>query len=101
MKTPTFAPVAALLFCTSLLSGGCQLQGEMDMQGDAPEDLPEGAIQAGNTLYMIPVSLDESGCQQYSAHDTNGMTPAVIYYRRADGSFTPDRTEADCSPATK
>lgn len=94
------ASFSASIFCAALLIGGCQPQGkhtESMTDKNLPDTgLPDGAIKASDTLYMIPVSQDESGCQQYSAHSTEGMTPAVIYYRRADGTFTMDRTEADC-----
>ena len=37
---------------------------------------------------MVPVASDESGCRQYSAWSRHGAVPTVIYYRKADGTFT-------------
>ena len=46
---------------------------------------------------MVPVSRDDSGCQQYSAWSSSKVVPAVIYYRMADNTFTMFRSKADCS----
>lgn len=83
-------------------ASACQPHGEQPVNNESPPaseaaDLPEGAIKVSDKLYMVPVSTDETGCQQYSAHAVGGFAPTVIYYRRADGSFTEDRTEADCA----
>ena len=49
---------------------------------------------------MVPVSLDESGCQQYSGWSRSRILPAIIYYRMADGTFTILRSKANCSEQT-
>ena len=58
---------------------------------------PPGAIQVGEGgVYMVPGSLDERGCRQYSAWSAEAATPAVVYWRRTDGSFSMDPADADC-----
>lgn len=64
------------------------------------EDPPPGAVRVDDDLYMVPVSLDESGCQQYSGWSRSRILPAIIYYRMADGTFTILRSKADCSEQT-
>ena len=64
-------------------------------QVSAPQ-LPAGAIQTGEGVYMVPVAPDESGCMQYRMHAPGKAVVQVIYYRAADGTFTPDRSKADC-----
>ena len=87
---------------TLVAASACQPQGEQPVNSESPpaseaNDLPQGAIKVTDKLYMVPVSTDETGCQQYSAHAIGGLAPTVIYYRRADGTFTEDRSEADCA----
>ncbi len=91
----------AVLACATILAVACQPGGDQTLSNDAEPpstaaDVPEGAIKVTDKLYMVPVSMDETGCQQYSAHAVGGFAPTVIYYRRADGTFTEDRAEADC-----
>lgn len=93
--------IAALVLMTAL-AVACQPRGEQSLSNDAENaptaaDVPGGAIKVTDKLYMVPVSTDETGCQQYSAHAIGGLAPTVIYYRRADGTFTEDRAEADCA----
>ena len=92
-----------LFLATALVAAAtaCQPHGDQPVNGETPAsseavDVPEGAIKVTDKLYMVPVSKDETGCQQYSAHAIGGFAPTVIYYRRADGSFTEDRAEANC-----
>ena len=56
----------------------------------APIQVGEGGV------YMVPGSLDERGCRQYSAWSAEAATPAVVYWRRTDGSFSMDPADADC-----
>ena len=61
------------------------------------EHLPgPNAIRIDDDLYMVPVSLDETGCQQYTAWSSHRFVPAVIHYRTADGTFTIDHSKANC-----
>ncbi|MGF1474967.1 MAG: hypothetical protein ACFB6S_05310 [Geminicoccaceae bacterium] len=61
-------------------------------------ELPDGAIATGDNFYMVPIVEDAGGCMQYRPFSPGLLTPAVIYYRRADGSFTLNRAETDCPP---
>ena len=89
-----------------LLTAGCQTVGEdsdmtadkgkVERQGAAAKVPPENAISVGNDVFMVPVSVDADGCQQYTAWSSTKAVLAVIQYRRADGSFTPDKREAAC-----
>lgn len=92
----------AVLALMTALAAACQPAGDQTLSNDADNtpataDVPEGAIKVTDKLYMVPVSTDETGCQQYSAHAVGGLAPTVIYYRRADGTFTEDQSEADCT----
>ncbi len=61
------------------------------------DDLPDGAIQTGDDMYMVPVGTpDSNGCQLYRAHSPGKMVPQVIFYRRADGTFVVNKAEAAC-----
>ena len=83
---------AAILF----LLGACTPDGLPD---GAPTDRqpPPGAIRVEEDLYMIELGTDDAGCRQYSAWSSTGAVVAAVYYRRADGSFTLFRSNADCS----
>ncbi|MFN4281112.1 MAG: hypothetical protein ACK4NA_00585 [Alphaproteobacteria bacterium] len=59
--------------------------------------LPAGAIATGDGVYMVPIAPDETGCMQYRMHAPGKAVVQVIYYRAADGKFTPDRSKADCA----
>ncbi len=59
---------------------------------------PTGAIAVGEGVYQIPVGADATGCPQYTLWSATDPVITVIWYRRADGSFTTDRREAHCPP---
>ncbi|MEZ5823691.1 MAG: hypothetical protein R3C97_02770 [Geminicoccaceae bacterium] len=58
---------------------------------------PEGAIDTGNGVYMVPVSKTDTGCVQYTPWSATAAVVTAIHYRRADGTFTMNRDEADCT----
>ncbi len=66
-----------------------------------PAPLPEGAVQTGADLYMVPLSgRDADGCQGYRQYSPIHMVTMAIYYRTAasngaDG-FTANKMQADC-----
>lgn len=66
------------------------------MNKEIPAGVPDGAIKVSDKLYMVPAGKDAGGCEQFSAHAVDGLAPAVIYYRKADGGFSPDKDEAAC-----
>ena len=80
------------LLLSSLMLGACG--------ASTAENPPPGAVHVEDGLYMVPVGVDESGCQQYSGWSATKALPAVIYYRAADGTFTMLRSEADCGEET-
>ena len=98
MKTMPLRALAILVLLGALGLGACQPHGEElpPVSEELPEGVPDGAIKATDTLYMVPVGPDADGCEQYSAHAVDGLAPAVIYYRKGDGTFTPDKSEAAC-----
>ena len=55
------------------------------------------AIPAGGNSVMVPVGVDEVGCQQYAARPDSGAVTAAIHYRKTDGGFTMFRAKAGCS----
>jgi hypothetical protein len=63
---------------------------------DDPAKLPEGAIQTDEGVYHVPIGRDEEGCMMYRMHAPGRDVVQVIFYRRADGSFTMAKPEAAC-----
>lgn len=71
--------------------------GDAGKAGDVFRSCLSKGILLENRVCMMPVGIDSSGCRQYSASSDAGATAAVIHYRKADGSFTIFRSEADCA----
>jgi len=63
---------------------------------DPSPPLPAGAIPVGENLYQVPIGPDADGCMMYRPHAPDGFVVQAIYYRAADGSFTPDKRRAAC-----
>ena len=55
-----------------------------------------GGIRYGPNSTMIPLNDPVEGCRAYRLEVKGGFSPAVIYCRRADGTFTKSRADADC-----
>lgn len=68
---------------------------------DAPPPLPEGAVEVGEGIYQVPVGRDDDGCAMYQLHAPGQAVIQVISYRRADGAFTTDKSEADCGDTSE
>ena len=56
-----------------------------------------GAIQIGDDYYMVPAGADGDGCPQFNPWSSRNPVRAAIYFRKADGSFTLYKEEADCA----
>jgi hypothetical protein len=82
----TLAALLGVAGCAHAQSGGQMSQ----------SDLPAGAIATGDGVYMVPIAPDEAGCMQYRMHAPGKAVVQMIFYRSADGKFTPDRAQADC-----
>ncbi len=92
------AAVLPLTLAALLGASGCaqaQSGGQMS-QSHPPADLPAGAIVTGDGIYMVPIAPDETGCMQYRMYAPGKAVVQMIFYRAADGKFTPDRAQADC-----
>ena len=64
------------------------------------DGLPPGSVQTEPNMYMIPTGEpDGDGCQAYRAHSPGNVVIQIIYYRKADGDFSPDKQEAACMEA--
>ena len=64
------------------------------------DGLPTGSVQTGPNMYMVPSGQpDEDGCQAYRAHSPGNVVIQVVYYRKADGDFSPNKEEAACMEA--
>lgn len=87
------APFYALA-CGAVL--GCVAEAPKVEGADAPAEIPEGAVQVGPDDYRAPIGPDAEGCMMWRAVSRFGGALQVVYYRRADGSFSPVRAEADC-----
>ena len=64
-------------------------------------DIPAGAVPIGESVYAVPLAApDPDGCQAYRlwSSDPERMVVMALHYRRADGTFTANREEADCPP---
>ena len=66
-----------------------------------PAPIPDGAVQTGADLYMVPLSeRDADGCQGYRQYSPTHMVTMAIYYRTAAsngaGGFTANKMQADC-----
>ncbi|MFQ5348064.1 MAG: hypothetical protein ACE5ED_09515 [Rhodothalassiaceae bacterium] len=64
-------------------------------------DIPAGAVPIGDSVFAVPLAApDPDGCQAYRlwSSDPGRMVVMALHYRRADGSFTMLRSEADCPP---
>lgn len=71
--------------------------------GDSPRaPTPEGAIQTGADVYMVPLDQrDADGCQGYRQYSPVHMVTMAIYYRDAAGGFTANKLQAACRAGTK
>ncbi len=76
-----------VILALALILPACQQTGD---------EIPDGAIKVEDGLYMIPLDEPVEGCRAYRSFAPGGMTASVIYYQAEDGSFTAERTEAQC-----
>lgn len=53
-------------------------------------------IKGPGDIYYTPIGKDETGCTYYNSFAPGQLTIMALYYRKADGSFTNLRNEADC-----
>lgn len=56
--------------------------------------VPDDAILVGDDFYMVPAGVDPDGCPRFRAFAQRQSVPAVMFYRRRDGSFTQNKLEA-------
>lgn len=56
--------------------------------------VPDDAIKVDEDYYMVPAGTDADGTARFSAFSQRKMVAAVIFYRKADGSFTPNKALA-------
>lgn len=54
------------------------------------------AVSFGPNSVMVPLVQPVQGCRAYRLVVEGGYAPTVVYFRRADGSFTKDRSQAAC-----
>ena len=59
--------------------------------------LPEGAIALGESLYMVPAGVDDTGCPWFRAFSPTKMVAQAMFYRAAEGGFVMDKSEAVCT----
>lgn len=59
--------------------------------------IPEGAVQTGADLYMVPLQQrDADGCQGFRQYSPIHMVTMAIYYRDRTGGFTANKLQAAC-----
>lgn len=82
---------------STLAAGALWLAGAaLAAASDDPATLPDGAIRTDEGVYHVPIGRDEEGCMMYRMHAPGRDVVQVIFYRRADGSFTMAKSEAAC-----
>jgi hypothetical protein len=64
------------------------------MSGGPGAEVPPGAIKVDEDFYMVPAGADDDGFPRYRAFTRHQNAPDVIFYRRRDGSFTPNKALA-------
>ena len=63
--------------------------------------LPPGTVWIDEKTAMVPTGgLDDDGCQAYRMHAPGQMVAQVVYYQRADGTFSANKMEAACMTAS-
>ena len=93
---------AAMVFRGKLLGvalaayvlAGCNAPPVAESGADA---LPEGAIALGESLYMVPAGVDDTGCPWFRAFSPTKMVVQAMFYRAAEGGFVMDKSEAVCT----
>ena len=62
---------------------------------DSRPPIPADAIEVDEDYYMVPAGRDADGRACFRAVSRHKMVPAVIFYRKKGGGFTPNKLEAD------
>lgn len=102
-RTVLYLALSALLAGCGAATGSGEREaaavnpGQKGPVGESPREPPRGAIRTGDDLYMVAFGRDSDGCAQFSPWSKSRMVPAAIYFRKAGGGFTLNRSEADCS----
>lgn len=93
--------VAAVIAMGSLVA--CKPADDTGSNDRVPEtkpgkiEIPANAVKAGPDLWYAPTGKPSTkGCQPWRAISQKGPVLSVIYWRRADGSFTTNEAEAAC-----
>ena len=97
-RKPWFPParvraLLALALAANLAACGSEAESPLE-----PPLVPVGAIEVTPELYMVPAGADASGCPMFQPWSPTLMVVQALHWRSADGSFTLDRTAADCPP---
>lgn len=91
-------PMTAMLLIPAI-AGGLAACGERQENSEL-DALPTGSVQTGPNMYMIPTGQpDGDGCQAYRVHSPGKVVVQIVYYRKADGGFSPNKEEAACMKA--
>ncbi len=75
----------------------CATKGPVESSNSpALENYPPGTYQLGPNRFMVPLENPVQNCAAYRQVSPGQMTIQIIYYQRADGTFTAIREEAQC-----
>ncbi len=96
-RRPTGRVPALLAVALAANIGACGPEAESPLE---PPLVPVGAIEVTPELYMVPAGADASGCPMFQPWSPTLLVVQALHWRSADGSFTLDRTTADCPPPT-
>jgi len=99
-------PAACLVALAALSLAGCgalpnaasdeSRPPAVDRSGAASGGVPPAAIAVTPELYMLPMGTDGAGCAVFQPWSPTMAVVQALHWRKADGSFTLDRAEADC-----
>lgn len=89
---------ARLAIMVALLFAGCGPMGLGAADAVAPSSaaVAPDAIALTADLYMLPMGADDAGCPTFQPWSPTMAVVQALHWRRADGGFTLDRSEADC-----
>lgn len=74
---------------------GTQPEG-IQTSGAEGGEIPAGAVEVGEDVYMVPAGTDPQGCETFTMWSPTKPVIMVIHYRDGKGGFTADRSQADC-----
>ena len=90
-------PAGIAAIALTLALGACAVAYEQSgEESGTTQEVPAGAIPVGEDYYMVPAGADAEGCERFRPWSGSKPVKTAIYYRVADGTFSPDKQKAAC-----